>query len=69
MILEADVGIGIQGVEGLQASRASDYSLTQFSFLQKLLLFHAREAYRRNSFYIIYEFYKNIVFTAPFFYL
>ena len=68
MILEADVGIGIQGIEGLQASRASDYSLTQFSFLQKLLLFHGREAYRRNSFYIIYEFYKNIVFTAPFFY-
>ena len=68
MILEADVGIGIQGIEGTEASRASDYSLVQFSHLQKLLLFHGREAYRRNSFYIIYEFYKNIVFTAPFFY-
>ena len=68
MILEADVGIGIQGLEGLQASRASDYAITQFSHLQKLLLFHGREAYRRNSYYIIYEFYKNIVFTSPFFY-
>ena len=68
MILEADVGIGIQGIEGTEASRASDYSIVQFSHLQKLLLFHGREAYRRNSYYIIYEFYKNIVFTAPFFY-
>ena len=68
MITEADVGIGIQGIEGTEASRASDYSISQFSFLQKLLLFHGREAYRRNSYYIIYEFYKNIVFTAPFIY-
>ena len=68
MISEADVGIGIQGIEGTEASRASDYSISQFSFLQKLLLFHGREDYRRNSFYIIYEFYKNIVFTAPFIY-
>ena len=68
MIFEADIGIGIQGKEGMQASRSSDYALTQFSHLQKLLLFHGREAYRRNSLYIIYEFYKNIVFTSPFFY-
>ena len=68
MILEADVGIGIQGKEGVEASRASDYSLPEFSFLQKLLLYHGRENYRRNSYYIIYEFYKNIVFTSPYIY-
>ena len=68
MITEADLGKGIQGIEGTEASRASDYSISQFSFLQKSLLFHGREAYRRNSFYIIYEFYKNIVFTSPFIY-
>ena len=68
MISEADVGIGIEGIEGTEAARASDFSLSQFSHLQKLLLFHGRESYRRNSNYIIYEFYKNIVFTAPFFY-
>jgi len=28
MILEADVGIGIEGKEGMQASLASDFSLT-----------------------------------------
>jgi len=27
MILEADVGIGIEGKEGMQASLASDFSL------------------------------------------
>ena len=68
MILESDVGIGIQGKEGVEASRASDYSLPEFSFLQKLLFYHGREDYRRNSYYIIYEFYKNIVFTSPFVY-
>ena len=68
MILEADVGIGIQGKEGVEASRASDYSLPEFSYLQKLLLYHGREDYRRNSYYIIYEFYKNIVFTSPYIY-
>lgn len=30
MILQAHVGIGIQGVEGSQASRASDFSIGEF---------------------------------------
>ena len=69
MIMESDVGIGIQGREGVEASRASDYSLPEFSYLQKLLLYHGREDYRRNSYYIIYEFYKNAVYTSPILYL
>jgi magnesium-transporting ATPase (P-type) len=68
MILEAGIGVGIQGIEGTEACSASDYVLTQFHHLQKLLLFHGRESYRRNSYYIIYEFYKNVVFTSPFIY-
>ena len=68
MIMESDVGIGIQGKEGVEASRASDYSLPEFSYLQKLLLYHGREDYRRNSYYIIYEFYKNAVYTSPILY-
>lgn len=35
-------GAGISGQEGLQAVNASDYSLAQFRFLQKLLLCHGR---------------------------
>ena len=68
MIMESDVGIGIQGKEGVEASRASDYSLPEFSYLQKLLLYHGREDYRRNSYYVIYEFYKNAVYTSPILY-
>ena len=37
MIQAADVGVGIVGKEGMQASLAADFSLTQFSHLTKLL--------------------------------
>ncbi len=35
MIQEAHVGVGISGNEGMQAVRASDYALAQFSYLQR----------------------------------
>ena len=38
MIQEADVGIGIVGKEGLQASLAADYSILQFDYLSNLIL-------------------------------
>jgi len=38
MIQAADVGIGIVGKEGKQASLAADFSITQFSHLTKLLV-------------------------------
>lgn len=37
MIQAADVGIGIVGKEGMQASLAADFSIPQFSYLTKLL--------------------------------
>ncbi|VDB92250.1 unnamed protein product [Peniophora sp. CBMAI 1063] len=49
MIQAADVGIGIVGKEGKQASLAADFSLTQFSHLTKLLLWHGRNSYRRSA--------------------
>ena len=68
MITEANIGVGIHGLEGSEASRASDYSINQFYHLQKLLLYHGRESYRKNSYYIVYNFYKNIVFVSPMFF-
>ena len=65
MINEANVGIGIQGKEGSQAARASDYSIKEFSHLKKLLFFHGRESYRKNSWVILYNFYKNVLFVSP----
>lgn len=67
MITAAHVGIGISGLEGQQAARASDYSIGQFRFLKTLLFFHGREAYRRNSYLISYMFYKNTLFVFPIF--
>ena len=61
MIQEAHIGIGISGKEGTQAVQAADYSLSQFRYLQKLLLVHGRWGYRRISLFICYYFYKNMV--------
>ncbi len=65
MITSAHVGVGIIGEEGKQAARASDYSIAQFSFLKRLLLVHGREAYRKNTFIVCYNFYKNCLFVIP----
>ena len=68
MINEANVGVGIQGKEGSQAARASDYAIKEFSYLKKLLFFHGRESYRKNSWVILYNFYKNVLFVSPMIY-
>ncbi|KAJ7076878.1 calcium transporting ATPase [Mycena belliarum] len=60
MIQAAHVGIGISGVEGLQAARSADVAISQFRFLKKLLLVHGAWSYRRLSKLILYSFYKNI---------
>ncbi|KAH8401387.1 hypothetical protein KR009_005099 [Drosophila setifemur] len=60
MIQKANVGIGISGVEGLQAACASDYSIAQFRYLQRLLLVHGAWNYARISKLILYSFYKNV---------
>ncbi|XP_062560434.1 probable phospholipid-transporting ATPase IA isoform X3 [Armigeres subalbatus] len=60
MIQKAHVGVGISGVEGLQAACASDYSIAQFSYLRKLLLVHGAWNYSRMCKLISYSFYKNI---------
>jgi magnesium-transporting ATPase (P-type) len=43
------LGVGIVGKEGKQASLAADFSVTQFSFLTKLLLWHGRNSYKRSA--------------------
>lgn len=65
MITSAHIGVGILGVEGLQAARASDYAIGQFSYLEKLLFVHGRESYRKNTFVVCYNFYKNALFVMP----
>jgi phospholipid-translocating ATPase len=43
------LGVGIVGKEGKQASLAADFSVTQFSHLTKLLMWHGRNSYRRSA--------------------
>ena len=47
MIKAADIGVGISGQEGMQAVLASDYSIAQFRYLERLLLVHGRWSYYR----------------------
>lgn len=60
MIQAAHVGVGISGMEGMQAARSADVSIGQFKYLRKLLLVHGAWSYQRLSNAILYSFYKNI---------
>ena len=69
MIMEAHIGVGIYGEEGLRAVQSSDYAIGEFKILYRLLFFHGRTFYIRNSECVRYFFYKNFVFTIiQFFY-
>ena len=63
MIMEAHIGIGIYGEEGLRAAQSSDYAIGEFQVLRRLLFFHGFLNLTRNSIMVIYFFYKNFVFT------
>ncbi|XWS16208.1 hypothetical protein CRYUN_Cryun34aG0065400 [Craigia yunnanensis] len=68
MIQEADIGVGISGVEGMQAVMASDFSVAQFRFLERLLVVHGHWCYKRIAQMVCYFFYKNIAFGLTLFY-
>ena len=57
MIKEAS--IGLFGKEGYQASFNSDYAISKFKYLSRLLLYYGRFSLMRNSYFIFYFFYKS----------
>ena len=63
MIMEAHIGVGIYGEEGLRAVQSSDYAIGEFKILRELLFSHGRMNYVRNSECIHYFFFKNFVQT------
>ncbi|XP_052727588.1 phospholipid-transporting ATPase 3 isoform X1 [Vigna angularis] len=63
MIQAAHVGVGISGLEGMQAVMASDFAIAQFRYLADLLLVHGRWSYLRVCKVVLYFFYKNLTFT------
>lgn len=64
MILEADVGIGIVGKEGMQAALASDFSINQFSYLKKLILWHGRQSYRASAVLSQFVFHRGLIISV-----
>ena len=63
MIQTADVGIGISGMEGMQAVMASDFAITKFKYLERLVLVHGHWNYDRLARMVLYFFYKNAAFV------
>ncbi|XP_074881398.1 phospholipid-transporting ATPase VD isoform X4 [Buteo buteo] len=67
MIQVADTGVGISGQEGMQAVMASDFAISQFRHLKKLLLVHGHWCYTRLTNMVLYFFYKNVAYLpSPF---
>ncbi|KAH8695117.1 putative phospholipid-translocating P-type ATPase [Talaromyces proteolyticus] len=64
MIQAADVGIGIVGKEGRQASLAADFSITQFHHLTKLLVWHGRNSYKRSAKLAQFVMHRGLVISA-----
>ena len=67
MIQEADVGIGIFGKEGRNASRAADFAFARFKFLKRALLVHGYLFYSRIALLVLYFFYKEIISILQFY--
>eukprot|EP01132_Coremiostelium_polycephalum_P001453 gene1453-1831_t len=61
MIQKAHLGIGVSGKEGRQAVLASDFAISQFRFLERLVLVHGRYNYKRLCLLICYFFFKNLM--------
>lgn len=65
--LSQNLHFHVLGQEGMQAVLASDYSIGQFRYLERLLLVHGRWSYFRMSKFLRYFFYKNFAFTLAHF--
>eukprot|EP00792_Barthelona_sp_PAP020_P009281 TRINITY_DN3285_c0_g1_i2.p1 TRINITY_DN3285_c0_g1~~TRINITY_DN3285_c0_g1_i2.p1 ORF type:complete len:1044 (+),score=255.00 TRINITY_DN3285_c0_g1_i2:100-3231(+) len=63
MIQTADIGFGIEGKEGKQASMAADYSITQFSHSVRLVLWHGRNACRSGSIMVQFIVHRGLLIS------
>lgn len=64
MILESNIGIGIVGKEGKQASLASDFSIDEFKHLRRLILWHGRLSYKRSAVLSQFVIHRGLVITV-----
>lgn len=64
MIQTADVGVGIVGKEGQQASLAADFSIMQFSHIYRLILLHGRYSYKRSATLSQFIFHRGLIIST-----
>jgi len=65
MIKASNVGVGIFGKEGYQAAFSSDYAISEFKYLRRLLFYHGRYFILRNSYFVYFFLYKSLIFNVP----
>jgi phospholipid-translocating ATPase len=63
MIQAAHVGIGIEGKEGKQASLAADFSISEFKYASRLILWHGRLSYLRTAKLSHFIFHRGLVYA------
>lgn len=61
MIQQADVGIGIEGKEGLQAAMSSDFSILKFKVVKDLLFWHGRRATLSTAYVTLFVIHRGLV--------
>lgn len=64
MILAANVGIGVEGLEGKQAAMAADFSITKFAHCMRLIMWHGRNSYRRSCHLCQFIMHRGIVYSV-----
>ena len=61
MLKVADIGIGLEGKEGMQASLASDFSISDFQDLKTLLFWFGRNSYINTSKISIFTIHRGLL--------
>lgn len=64
MILAANLGIGVEGLEGKQASMAADFSITKFSHCMRLIMWHGRNSYMRSCRMSQFIIHRGIIYSV-----
>ena len=63
MIQEANVGVGLVGKEGKQASLAADYSITKFMHLKLLVLWFGRQSYKNTGIIANFVIHRGLIIS------
>ena len=63
MILKADLGVGVVGKEGMQASLAADFSIDKFCYLNRLLLWFGRISYKNTAKISVFVIHRGLIIS------